>query len=103
MLQTAMNSHFPEQALALLTSMLIGYAAIAAEGPRSHPPLRAFPQASNRPLAAGPAYYVDAKNGDDSQDGSKGKPWKTIRRAIDQLAPGDTLYLRGGVYYENVV
>jgi hypothetical protein len=45
---------------------------------------------------------VDAVDGDDRQDGSQGKPWKSINFALTQLSPGDTLYLRGGVYYENV-
>jgi hypothetical protein len=69
----------------------------------SHPPLRSLPAASTRPLARGPACFVDAAKGDDKQDGSQGKPWKTLAHAISNLQPGDTLYLRGGTYYESVV
>ncbi len=68
----------------------------------SHTPLRAVPPPMKRPLAQGLVRYVDAQRGDDSHDGSQQRPWKTIRHALTQLAPGDTLYLRGGTYYENV-
>jgi hypothetical protein len=67
----------------------------------SHPPMRALPTASKRPLAGGPAYYVDVK-GNDQHDGCKEKPWKTLGHASKQLKPGDTLYLRSGTYYESV-
>src|SRR5687768_9225750 len=63
----------------------------------SHPPIRALPTPSDRPLDEGPAYFVDP-NGSDGNDGSKGRPWKTLRHAIAQLQPGYTLYLRGGIY-----
>jgi hypothetical protein len=69
---------------------------------RSHPPLRPLPAASSRPLAAGAALYVDAAKGDDANDGSREKPWKTLAHAVRRLRAGDTLYLRGGTYYEHV-
>lgn len=79
------------------------FAAVAAKPAfRSHPPMRPLPQASRRPLAKGPAKFVDAKRGDDAGDGSRATPWKTLRRAIAALKPGDTLYVRGGTYYESV-
>lgn len=68
----------------------------------SHSPLRTLPPVSNRPAATGPARYVDAVRGDDSADGTGMAPWKSIEHALTQLAPGDTLYLHGGVYYENL-
>ena len=68
----------------------------------SHAPLRSLPPIAARPAAAGSARYVDANRGDDSTEGSEKSPWKSIRHALTQLAPGDTLYLRGGVFYENV-
>ncbi len=77
--------------------------ALADEAPvyLSHPPIRPMPVASTRPMGDGPAYYV-APNGDNSNDGSKEKPWKTINFAMTRLQAGDTLYLRGGTYFENV-
>lgn len=67
----------------------------------SHPPLRKVPQVK-RPLAKGPAYYVDAQRGDNKNDGSAKSPWRTVQHAVSHLKAGDTLYLRGGRYYENV-
>ena len=88
--------------LAVFPALL--FAAPGAEEPaiRSHPPLQPAPPASDRPLAKGPAYYVDPRHGDDDAKGSKGAPLRTIAAALAILQPGDTLYLRGGVYYENV-
>ncbi len=68
----------------------------------SHAPMRPLPTASKRPLEKGPTYFVDALKGDDKQDGSEGKPWKTITNGVKRLKPGDTLYLRGGTFYEKV-
>lgn len=68
----------------------------------SHAPVRPLPQASARALSNGPAKFVDAKSGDDANDGSEQKPWKTLGHSVTKLQPGDTLYLRGGVYYDHV-
>ncbi|NQV25111.1 MAG: right-handed parallel beta-helix repeat-containing protein [Rhodopirellula sp.] len=65
-------------------------------------PMRPLPTASVRPISNAPALFVDATSGDDSNDGSLKTPLRTIARAIPQLNPGHTLYLRGGTYYENV-
>src|SRR4051812_14392426 len=77
-----------------------GVAVVAAlAGPAqakpSHPAMRPLPVASDRPLASGPAYYVDPVKGDAAGDGSPGKPWKTIAASVTRLKPGDTLVLRG--------
>ncbi|GIW93737.1 MAG: hypothetical protein KatS3mg110_1778 [Pirellulaceae bacterium] len=48
------------------------------------------------------AYYVDARHGSDDFDGSRQRPWRTVQHAVDQLRPGDVLYVRGGIYYEKV-
>src|SRR5260221_3804610 len=68
---------------------------------RSHPPMRPLPVASQRAAATGPRLYVSPA-GDDKADGTQSRPWKTVQHAVRQLKPGDTLYLRGGVYYEHV-
>lgn len=69
---------------------------------RSHPPLRKAPPPAARIMAQGPALFVDAKNGNDADKGSKDSPWKTLRHAVNHLKAGDTLYLRGGTYYETL-
>ena len=53
-------------------------------------------------VTSGPAYYVDSKKGDDANDGSRDNPWKTIQHGVNHLEPGDTLYLREGIYHESV-
>lgn len=40
--------------------------------------------------------------GDDANDGSRQKPWKTFQHAADQARAGDTVYLFSGVYHERV-
>ena len=67
---------------------------------RSHSPMRPLPSPAKRDLAKGPLRFVDAARGDDAAGGTEQAPWKTLRHAFRQLKPGDTLYLRGGTYYE---
>lgn len=69
--------------------------------PLSHPPLRKNPSPSTRPLSKGPAFFVSS-TGNDKNPGTKDAPFKTIGHAVKQLKAGDTLYLRGGRYFENV-
>jgi hypothetical protein len=69
---------------------------------QSHPPMRPLPASLKSDLQKGKNYFVDAANGDDRNDGSQAKPWKTIQNGTKHLKPGETLYLRGGSYYEKV-
>ncbi|MCI0358266.1 MAG: DUF1565 domain-containing protein, partial [Planctomycetaceae bacterium] len=69
---------------------------------QSHPPMRPLPAPRPRELASAGQRFVDAERGDDGADGTKSAPWKTLAHALRQLKPGDTLYLRGGTYYEKV-
>jgi hypothetical protein len=92
--------------MALMVGLLTSGAGIikAHATYQSHPPMRPLPVASYRPLASGTAYYVDpAKGKDDKEHGSVEAPWETINYAKTRLVPGDTLYLRGGTYYERIV
>src|SRR6516162_4447977 len=66
---------------------------------RSHPPMRALPVPSDRPMDKGPAHFVDPVKGADRNEGTQQAPWKTIGHAVKQLKLGDSLYLRGGTYY----
>ncbi|HYG23775.1 MAG TPA: autotransporter-associated beta strand repeat-containing protein [Verrucomicrobiae bacterium] len=50
--------------------------------------------------AQGASYYVDATNGSDSNPGTISAPYQTLFRGTLLLSPGDTLYIRGGVYRE---
>ncbi len=44
------------------------------------------------------AFYV-AKDGDDNSSGSYNAPWSTWEKAFLSAEAGDTVYIRGGVYY----
>ncbi len=46
-------------------------------------------------------YYVSV-SGDDDNPGSLAEPYATVNHALSTLKPGDTLYLRGGTYFERV-
>lgn len=51
--------------------------------------------------AMGTVYYV-ATSGNDNNPGTLSAPWRTIQKASDSVRPGDTVYVRGGVYNEFV-
>ncbi len=46
-------------------------------------------------------YYV-SPSGSDSNPGTIDQPWATIQKAADEAGPGDTVFVRDGVYYEQV-
>lgn len=47
-------------------------------------------------------YYVDKFRGNDSNPGTKAAPFKTIQKAADIMQPGDTCFIRSGIYRETV-
>ncbi len=81
---------------------LAWHAPSLAEEWRSHPPQRPLPSPVEREPSTGRTFFVDAGRGVDVASGSQNAPWRTLRHALRQLAPGDTLYLRAGTYYERV-
>jgi len=52
--------------------------------------------------AAGQSYYV-AVGGNDANPGTLEQPWRTLQHAVDRLLPGDTVFLRAGIYHEHVL
>jgi hypothetical protein len=55
------------------------------------------------PFTGSAATYYVATNGSDSANGSFATPWRTIQKAATVMMPGDTTFVRGGVYRETVV
>ncbi len=49
----------------------------------------------------GDTYFV-ATDGRDTHPGTAAQPWRTIQHAADEMAAGDTVYVRGGRYRERV-
>ncbi len=87
--------------LVTIAGVLIISTASGADQFLSHAPQRPLAKLSDRAKAAGPAKFVSPQ-GDDAGDGSEAKPWRSINHALPLLSAGDTLYLRGGSYFENV-
>src|SRR5689334_19939621 len=47
-------------------------------------------------------YYV-AANGNDANSGTAtNAPWRTVQKAANTLVPGDSVFVRGGIYNERV-
>jgi hypothetical protein len=91
------------QTLLLMTIMACGRAEPAVQAVVSHPPLRLPVLSSDLKLPDGPMFFVDPVRGRDDNSGSMENPWRTVQTSILKLRPGDTLLLRGGVYFENVI
>ncbi len=52
--------------------------------------------------AYGATYYV-ATNGNDANSGTIALPWRTVAFAVATMNPGDTTYVRGGLYNEALI
>lgn len=52
-------------------------------------------------MAHAATYYVSL-SGKDSNPGTQSQPFRTFKRAISPLVPGDTLYIRGGLWTEQI-
>jgi len=87
--------------LLLLVASGIAAGEVAGQTTFSTPPLVKLPEPSQRAKAEGAARFVDAAKGNDDDDGSEARPWRTVMRGLAGIAAGETLYLRGGIYYEN--
>ncbi len=44
-----------------------------------------------------------ATTGNDTNDGSTDRPFRTIGKAVEAVGPGDVVYIRAGIYTENLV
>jgi hypothetical protein len=65
---------------------------------KSHPPMRRLPVASDRTFDESSRDFYVAPDAGTSGNGSERSPWKTAAEAAAGTAPGDTIYLRGGIH-----
>ena len=56
-----------------------------------------------RPSQSGLIGYFVATTGNDASPGTQSQPWRTIGKAARTVTAGDTVYVRGGVYAEQVI
>lgn len=74
----------------------------SADGVSGTNPVQATTKTRNdSPPSNGNTYYV-ATNGSDSNPGTDALPFKTIQKAANTVAAGDTVYIRTGTYNEFV-
>lgn len=52
----------------------------------------------NAPINDGQKWYISPDGNDTTGDGSPSNPWKSITRASQSTAPGDTVIIKGGTY-----
>lgn len=50
------------------------------------------------PPVTGATYYLDANAGDDANDGSQAKPWRTFKKALASVRAGDLVLMNSGNY-----
>src|SRR5688500_13489097 len=88
--------------LRLISLLLLAAASIPLSAQPLPSPTRPLPTPFDRPLPHDQVVYVDATRGNDSADGSRAAPLRTVAKAVSLAKTGDTICLRGGVYYERV-
>ena len=55
------------------------------------------------PYSAAHRKLFVAQNGSDAADGSEKRPWRTLAKAAAEARPGDTVFIRPGIYHQSLV
>jgi len=53
-------------------------------------------------ILKGKSYYVSI-TGNDNSPGTYIQPWRSFHKAAQIIGPGETLYIRGGIYHEQLI
>ncbi|MBP8000806.1 MAG: right-handed parallel beta-helix repeat-containing protein [Chloroflexi bacterium] len=99
----AVNTPTPTAFLSPLPEIEPTSTLLQSPYPLTSPTVTPFPPTA-LPTAtpSGNVYHV-APDGNDGNSGTLEQPWRTVQHAADNLAPGDTVYLHTGTYYEHVI
>jgi hypothetical protein len=89
---------------ATLTTQIVTGADVVAQSPRPTYASSFHKAESESPVqsATGTEYFV-APDGNNDNPGTEALPWRTIQKAANTLAAGDTVYIKNGTYHEQVV
>lgn len=84
----------------LVTAESVGEATITAtsEGVSGSARIVVVLEVTSDPTAT---FYVST-TGSNSNAGTENAPWRTVEYGLRQLGPGETLFVRGGTYVENI-
>jgi parallel beta-helix repeat protein len=103
-----MNRYIYDQKPALLAALLLagGY-ALQSLDQRQNRPTNLITELPESRIAAnkfsGNKYYVDIARGNDANNGRSEKlAFKTINKANERINAGDTIYVKNGIYSENI-
>lgn len=69
---------------------------------RTHAAMRPAAAPFRGELSPGTKRFVDGARGNDANAGDEQSPWKTLSHSLRRLESGETLYVRGGTYYEKI-
>jgi hypothetical protein len=69
---------------------------------RTYTPTSTRTSAPTSTTSPGKTIYYVSTSGNDSNPGTYEQPWRTISKAARTLKPGDTVYIREGIYSESV-
>jgi pectate disaccharide-lyase len=90
----------------VLVALAVAASACASSSEPEGPAERKVGRAGSRlppplPLSTGTTYYV-SRTGSNANPGTRERPWLTIQKALDELAPGERAYVRRGTYQEDL-
>ena len=98
-----MRSRWSSLRLGLATAVLVTLAGCwGDEAGTAGSRLGGGTQPTTPTVRTGPDVRYVSPDGRDNGPGTKKAPWRTLKRALPQMLPGQALYVRGGDYHERL-
>lgn len=82
--------------------VLVGLVTLCVLAAGAAVPLHPDARPPNSPTAVARVLRYVSPHGHDNSPGTETRPWRTLSRALPALQPGETLYVRGGTYREEL-